>query len=81
MGLVSVDMMDPQVGSSFSLFSIFVPVLPLDRNISGLKIFRQVGVPNHQAELREPEGVRALTKGLEEQIGIATPLEEQHRLA
>lgn len=40
-----------------------------------------MGVTNHQAELREPEGLGKLTKGLEEQTGIATPLEEQHRLA
>jgi hypothetical protein len=33
----------------------------------------------HQAELREPSG--ELAKGLEEQTEIATPSEEQHRLA
>jgi hypothetical protein len=50
LGLVSVDRMEPQVGQSpdgpsFSLCSIFVPVLPLNRNISGLKILRWMGAP------------------------------------
>jgi len=47
--------MYPQVGLSlvdlsFHLCSIFVPVLPLDRNISGLKKLRRVGSPIPQPE-------------------------------
>jgi hypothetical protein len=56
---VFADRMDPQMsvcsaegvgggspdGPSFSLCSIFIPVLPLDRNISGLKILKLVGGP------------------------------------
>jgi hypothetical protein len=34
---------------------------------------------NNQAEVRKPGG--ELAEGLEMQRGIATPLEEQHRLA
>jgi hypothetical protein len=39
------DRTDPQSldGPSFSLSSIFVPLFPLDRNISGLKTLRWVG--------------------------------------
>jgi hypothetical protein len=46
-GLVSADMMDPQVveSSDVSLSSIFVSVLHRDRNISGLKTLRWVGSP------------------------------------
>jgi hypothetical protein len=44
-GLVSTDRMYPQVGQSWMAHSsvsapFFVPVLPLDRNISGIKTLR-----------------------------------------
>lgn len=49
-GLMSADRIDPHVGQSldgpfFSLCSIFLPVFPLDRNISWLKTLRWVGSP------------------------------------
>jgi hypothetical protein len=48
---MAADKMDLQVwcsldGTSISLYAIFfVPVFPLDKNISGLKTLRCVGVP------------------------------------
>jgi hypothetical protein len=48
LGLMSADKIDPQVGlsmdgHSFSLSSIFVPIFPLDRNISRIKNFEMGG--------------------------------------
>jgi hypothetical protein len=47
---MSVHGMDPNLGSSleglsFSFYSIFVPAFPLDKNKSGSKILRWVGIP------------------------------------